>query len=128
MEDLSTHKDLKQFSQLLRDNENARRILRHRELTILAPTDEAFDEFRGRLDENLLLYHLLPIALAVEGLEGHAEQKQPMQSVQEQLPNLWLSMEENLYINDAMLLKNDSNHQSRSREDAYGKLQVHPFR
>lgn len=47
-----------QFLSLLERNVVANTTLHYRQMTLFAPTNEAFQRFNGELDDSLVLYHI----------------------------------------------------------------------
>ncbi|XP_017877413.1 fasciclin-1 isoform X3 [Ceratina calcarata] len=114
--------DLSQFYQLLEASPVANSTLAHRHVTVFAPTNRAFQKYNGTT-KNLILYHMSNFPRTIENLGD---------SVSSELdgnPPLWVSRRpsthgEEVYINNAKILTERSNFQSKVIVDGDVKTQV----
>ncbi|XP_043682696.1 fasciclin-1 isoform X4 [Vespula pensylvanica] len=115
--------DLSQFYQLLETSQVANNTLTYRHVTVFAPTNRAFQKYNGS-KSNLVLYHMSNLPLTIERLGL---------SVSSELdgnPPLWVTRkpgptgEEEVFINNAKILKQHSNFQSKIKVNGDTKTQV----
>ncbi|CAH0725262.1 unnamed protein product, partial [Brenthis ino] len=111
--------DLSEFYSLLKRNVVANTSLQHRQMTLFAPTNEAFQRFSGEKDESLVLFHISNLATTLTNLDF---------SISSELdgnPPLWITrrrdaMHDDIYVNNA---KVDIS-RSYQAVNENGKLQV----
>ncbi|XP_043488179.1 fasciclin-1 isoform X2 [Polistes fuscatus] len=115
--------ELSQFYQLLETSQVANNTLMYRHVTVFAPTNRAFQKYNGS-KSNLVLYHMSNLPLTIERLGL---------SVSSELdgnPPLWVTRkpgpagEEEVFINNAKVLKQPSNFQSKIKVNGDIKTQV----
>lgn len=117
---LGQEKDLSEFYALVQSSRLAKINLFYREVTVFAPTNEAIDNYAGKLNNETLLFHMV---YGVKHL--HELTYGSMKSVQEEYPPLWVTKrDDNTYVNNALVIKEKSNHFSKNRLDDNGKNQV----
>ncbi|XP_076173480.1 fasciclin 1 Fas1 domain-containing isoform X1 [Ptiloglossa arizonensis] len=103
--------DLSQFYQLLEASQVANTTLTYRHVTLFAPTNRAFQKYNGTT-KNLLLYHMSNSPKTLENLGDS------ILSELEGNPPLWVTRRpgthgEEVYINNAKILTDQSNFQSK---------------
>ncbi|XP_068630999.1 fasciclin-1 [Battus philenor] len=118
-EKLQEDVDLSQFLALVERNMVANVSLQYRQMTMFAPTNEAFQRYNGEMDDNLVLYHISNLATTLSNLDY---------SISSELdgnPPLWVTrrrdtMHDDIYVNNAKV------HITRSYQavNGNGKLQV----
>ncbi|XP_052749257.1 fasciclin-1 [Galleria mellonella] len=111
--------DLSQFLSLLERNAVANTSLQYRQLTMFAPTNEAFQRYNGEMDDSLVLYHISNLATTLTNLDY------AISSEFDGNPPLWVTrrkdhMHDDIYINNAKVYVSRS-FQSTNRN---GKRQV----
>ncbi|XP_053973898.1 fasciclin-1 isoform X2 [Hylaeus volcanicus] len=114
--------DLSQFYQLLEASHVANTTLTYRHVTLFAPTNRAFQKYNGTT-KNLLLYHMSNFPKTIENLGD---------SISSELdgnPPLWVTRRpsthgEDVYINNAKILTEQSNFQSKVTVGGDVKTQV----
>ncbi|CAH2991622.1 unnamed protein product [Chilo suppressalis] len=118
-EKLREDADLSQFLALLERNVVANTSLQYRQLTMFAPTNEAFQRYNGMMDDNLVLYHISNLATTLTNLDY------AISSEFDGNPPLWVTrrrdaMHDDIYVNNAKV------HVSRSYQatNRNGKRQV----
>ncbi|XP_041970413.1 fasciclin-1 isoform X2 [Aricia agestis] len=118
-EKLQEDGDLSQFLALLERNVVANMSLQYRQMTLFAPTNQAFQGYKQELDDSLVLYHISNLATTLKNLDY---------SISSELdgnPPLWVTrrrdtMHDDIYVNNAKVLISRS-YQATNRN---GKLQV----
>ncbi|XP_066902751.1 fasciclin-1 isoform X3 [Halyomorpha halys] len=100
--------DLSQFYSLLERDRVAKSTLEYRAVTIFAPLNFAFQKFKGKPDESLVLYHITNSAHKLNQL-GYT-----VSSEYEGNPPLWVSRvryenKDEVYINNARVVQQRSN-------------------
>ncbi|XP_076682285.1 fasciclin 1 Fas1 domain-containing isoform X3 [Andrena cerasifolii] len=103
--------DLSQFYQLLEASQVANTTLTYRHVTVFAPTNRAFQKYNGTT-KNLVLYHMSNFPKTIENLGAS------ISSELEGNPPLWVTRRtgthgEEVYINNAKILTEQSNFQSK---------------
>ncbi|XP_059609328.1 fasciclin-1-like isoform X2 [Phlebotomus argentipes] len=110
--------DLSQFYSLLERNQVAMASLKYRSLTLFAPTNEAFQRFSGNTTH--VLYHMSTVATTLEQLgatiSSDLEGNPPMY-----ITRRGKASQEQIYINNALVLRSRSNVQL---QNADGRKQV----
>ncbi|XP_071646329.1 fasciclin-1 isoform X3 [Temnothorax longispinosus] len=114
--------DLSQFYQLLEASQVANTTLTYRHVTVFAPTNRAFQKYNGST-KNLVLYHMSNRPLTIEEL------RDSISSELEGNPPLWITRRPgkysvNVYINNAMILLEQSNFQSKLKVNGDTMTQV----
>ncbi|XP_025990127.1 fasciclin-1 isoform X2 [Solenopsis invicta] len=115
--------DLSQFYQLLEASQVANTTLTYRHVTVFAPTNRAFQKYNGST-KNLVLYHMSNRPLTIEELRDY------ISSELEGNPPLWITRRPgryggaNVYINNAMILLEQSNFQSKLKVNGDTMTQV----
>ncbi|XP_043251597.1 fasciclin-1 isoform X3 [Colletes gigas] len=114
--------DLSQFYQLLEASQIANTTLTYRHVTLFAPTNRAFQKYNGTT-KNLLLYHMSNFPKTIENLGDS------ISSELEGNPPLWVTRRpgthgEDVYINNAKILTEQSNFQSKVIAGGDVKTQV----
>lgn len=100
--------DLSQFYDLLISNPVPYFTLKNRQVTIFAPTNEAFQRYSGTLDESLVLYHMINLAKTIDQLGS------VVSSELEGNPPLWITLRkdvnhDDVFINNGKILLPHSN-------------------
>ncbi|XP_022825263.1 fasciclin-1 isoform X2 [Spodoptera litura] len=111
--------DLSQFLSLLERNVVANTTLHYRQMTLFAPTNEAFQRFNGELDDSLVLYHIANLATTLSNMDY------AISTDLDGNPPLWVttrrgSMHDDIYVNNAKVYVSRS-YQAVNRNN---KLQV----
>ncbi|XP_029155310.1 fasciclin-1 isoform X2 [Nylanderia fulva] len=114
--------DLSQFYQLLEASQVANTTLTYRHVTVFAPTNRAFQKYNGSL-KNLVLYHMSNRPLTIEEL------RDSISSELEGNPPLWITRAPgkhgvDVYINNAKIILNQSNFQSKLKVNGDTMTQV----
>ncbi|XP_052740680.1 fasciclin-1 isoform X1 [Bicyclus anynana] len=117
-EKLREDADLSQFLALLERNAVANTTLQHRQTTLFAPTNQAFQRYNGEMDDSLVLFHISNLAVTLTNLDY---------SISSELdgnPPLWITrrrdtMHDDIYVNNAKIDISRSYQATRN-----GKLQV----
>ncbi|XP_076237842.1 fasciclin 1 Fas1 domain-containing isoform X2 [Calliopsis andreniformis] len=114
--------DLSQFYQLLEASQVANTTLTYRHVTVFAPTNRAFQKHNGTT-KNLVLYHMSNFPKTIENLGDS------ISSELEGNPPLWVTRKtgtqgEEVYINNAKILTERSNFQSKVSVGGDVKTQV----
>nr|XP_032512691.1 fasciclin-1 isoform X3 [Danaus plexippus plexippus] len=99
-EKLREDTDLSQFLALLERNVVANMSLQYRQMTLFAPTNQAFQRYTGEMDDSLVLFHISNLATTLTNLDY---------SISSELdgnPPLWItrrrdSMHDDIYVNNA---------------------------
>ena len=95
-----------QFYDLLERNEAATSTLKHRAVTLFAPTNQAFQRYQG--NRTNVLYHMTTVATQLEHLPSviasDLDGNPPLYITRKRKDN-----HEDLYINNALILKSRSN-------------------
>nr|XP_026496791.1 fasciclin-1 isoform X1 [Vanessa tameamea] len=118
-EKLTEDADLSQFFALLERNVVANMSLQYRQMTLFAPTNQAFQRYNGEMDDSLVLFHISNLATTLSNLDY---------SISSELdgnPPLWITrrreaMHDDIYVNNAKVDISRS-YQAINRN---GKLQV----
>ncbi|XP_063703463.1 fasciclin-1 isoform X2 [Culicoides brevitarsis] len=109
--------DLSQFYSLLERNPIALATLRYRPLTIFAPTNQAFQRFKGNTS---VLYHISTVARTLDHLGSQVladlDGNPPLYVTRKRV-----GKQDDIYINHALILRSRSNVQLQNKE---GKKQV----
>ncbi|KAL0832786.1 hypothetical protein ABMA28_000951 [Loxostege sticticalis] len=118
-EKLREDADLSQFLALLERNVVANTSLQYRQLTMFAPTNEAFQRYNGEMDDSLVLYHISNLATTLSNLDY------AISSEFDGNPPLWVTrrrdtMHDDIYVNNAKVYVSRS-YQASNRN---GKRQV----
>ncbi|KAL4707897.1 hypothetical protein ACJJTC_013688 [Scirpophaga incertulas] len=118
-EKLREDADLSQFLALLERNAVANTSLQYRQLTMFAPTNEAFQRYNGEMDDSLVLYHISNLATTLTNLDY------AVSSEFDGNPPLWVTrrrdtMHDDIYVNNAKVYVSRS-YQAVNRN---GKRQV----
>ncbi|KYQ53713.1 Fasciclin-1 [Trachymyrmex zeteki] len=113
---------LLQFYQLLEASQVANTTLTYRHVTVFAPTNRAFQKYNGST-KNLVLYHMSNRPLTIEEL------RDSISSELEGNPPLWITRRPgkygvDVYINNAMILLEQSNFQSKLKVNGDTMTQV----
>ncbi|XP_047022564.1 fasciclin-1 isoform X1 [Helicoverpa zea] len=111
--------DLSQFLSLLERNVIANTTLHYRQMTLFAPTNEAFQRFNGELDDSLVLYHIANLATTLSNMDY------AISTDLDGNPPLWVTtrrgpMHDDIYVNNAKVYVTRS-YQAVNRNN---KLQV----
>ncbi|KYN32381.1 Fasciclin-1, partial [Trachymyrmex septentrionalis] len=111
-----------QFYQLLEASQVANTTLTYRHVTVFAPTNRAFQKYNGST-KNLVLYHMSNRPLTIEEL------RDSISSELEGNPPLWITRRPgrygvDVYINNAMILLEQSNFQSKLKVNGDTMTQV----
>ncbi|XP_035438611.2 fasciclin-1 isoform X2 [Spodoptera frugiperda] len=111
--------DLSQFLSLLERNVVANTTLHYRQMTLFAPTNEAFQRFNGELDDSLVLYHIANLATTLSNMDY------AISTDLDGNPPLWVTtrrgaMHDDIYVNNAKVYVSRS-YQAVNRNN---KLQV----
>ncbi|XP_076379122.1 fasciclin 1 Fas1 domain-containing isoform X2 [Megalopta genalis] len=114
--------DLSQFYHLLEASHVANVTLMYRHVTVFAPTNRAFQKYNGTL-KNLVLYHMSNLPKTLENLG------ESISSEFEGNPPLWVTRKqtargEEVYINNAKILTDQSNFESKGNVGGEVKTQV----
>ncbi|KAM0731398.1 Fasciclin-1 [Formica fusca] len=114
--------DLSQFYQLLEASQVANTTLTYRHVTVFAPTNRAFQKYNGST-KNLVLYHMSNRPLTIEEL------RDSISSELEGNPPLWITRTPgkytaDVYINNAKILLEQSNFQSKLKVNGDTMIQV----
>ncbi|XP_050456093.1 fasciclin-1 isoform X2 [Cataglyphis hispanica] len=114
--------NLSQFYQLLEASQVANTTLTYRHVTVFAPTNRAFQEYNGSI-KNLVLYHMSNRPLTIEEL------RDSISSELEGNPPLWITRTPgkyttDVYINNAKILLEQSNFQSKLKVNGDTMIQV----
>ncbi|XP_046142475.1 fasciclin-1 isoform X3 [Osmia bicornis bicornis] len=114
--------DLSQFYQLLEASQVANNTLAYRHVTVFAPTNRAFQKHKGST-KNLVLYHMSNFPKTIENLGDS------ISSELEGNPPLWVTRRsgthgEDVYINNAKIIVERSNFQSKVTVDGDMKTQI----
>ncbi|XP_078040746.1 fasciclin 1 Fas1 domain-containing isoform X2 [Augochlora pura] len=114
--------DLSQFYHLLEASHVANFTLMYRHVTVFAPTNRAFQKYNGTL-KNLVLYHMSNLPKTLENLG------ESISSEFEGNPPLWVTRKqtargEEVYINNAKILTDQSNFESKVNVGGEVKTQV----
>ncbi|XP_066589755.1 fasciclin-1 isoform X2 [Prorops nasuta] len=114
--------DLSQFYQLLEASRVANNTLTYRHVTVFAPTNRAFQKYNGSTN-NLVLYHMANLPQKIEQLGDS------ISSELEGNPPLWVTRRrgpygEELYINNAKIIRERSNFESKVKVNGDVKTQV----
>ncbi|XP_039749848.1 fasciclin-1 isoform X4 [Pararge aegeria] len=118
-EKLREDADLSQFLALLERNAVANTSLQYRQMTLFAPTNQAFQRYNGEMDDSLVLFHISNLATTLTNLDY---------SISSELdgnPPLWVTrrrdtMHDDIYVNNAKVDISRS-YQATNRN---GKMQV----
>ncbi|XP_037975018.2 fasciclin-1 isoform X2 [Plutella xylostella] len=99
-EKLREDADLSQFLALLERNAVANTSLQYRQLTLFAPTNQAFQRYAGEMDDSLVLYHIANLATTLSNLDY------AISSDLDGNPPLWVTrrseaMHDDIYVNNA---------------------------
>ncbi|KAG6450909.1 hypothetical protein O3G_MSEX006821 [Manduca sexta] len=99
-EKLQEDADLSQFLALLERNIIANTSIHYRQMTLFAPTNEAFQRYTGDMDDNLVLYHISNLATTLTNLDY------AISSELDGNPPLWVTrrrdtMHDDIYVNNA---------------------------
>ncbi|XP_053603497.1 fasciclin-1 isoform X2 [Plodia interpunctella] len=99
-EKLRQDADLSQFLSLLERNAVANTSLQYRQMTMFAPTNEAFQRYNGDMDDSLVLYHISNLATTLSNLDY------AISSEFDGNPPLWVTrrrdhMHDDIYVNNA---------------------------
>ncbi|XP_047984150.1 fasciclin-1 isoform X4 [Leguminivora glycinivorella] len=102
-EKLTEDADLSQFLALLSRNAVANTSLHYRQMTLFAPTNEAFQRYNGEMDDNLVLYHISNLATTLNNIDY------AISSELDGNPPLWVTRRrdathDDLYVNNAKVL------------------------
>ncbi|XP_026321958.1 fasciclin-1 isoform X2 [Hyposmocoma kahamanoa] len=92
--------DLSQFLALLERNLIANSTLQLRQMTLFAPTNQAFQRYNGEMDDNLVLYHIANLAITLTNLDY------AISSELDGNPPLWVTRprdvaHDDIYVNNA---------------------------
>ncbi|XP_076395948.1 fasciclin 1 Fas1 domain-containing isoform X2 [Megachile rotundata] len=114
--------DLSEFYHLLEASHVANTTLTYRHVTVFAPTNRAFQKY-NKTKKNLVLYHMSNLPKTLENLGDS------ISSDLEGNPPLWVTRRpgtdgEDIYINNAKVIINRSNFQSKVTVDGDIKTQV----
>lgn len=106
---LRTDPDLSQFYDLITSNAYPNFTLDHRAITVFAPTNAAFQRYKGKLDESLVLYHIINLPKTIDQLGSFVTSEGGGN------PPLWVTRQRNtnhddIYINNAKILMSHSNY------------------
>ncbi|CAH2105723.1 unnamed protein product [Euphydryas editha] len=115
----SKKKKRSKFLALLERNVVANMSLQYRQMTLFAPTNQAFQRYNGEMDDSLVLFHISNLATTLTNLDN---------SISSELdgnPPLWITrrrdaMHDDIYVNNAKVDISRS-YQAVNRN---GKLQV----
>ncbi|CAH2071330.1 unnamed protein product, partial [Iphiclides podalirius] len=93
--------------------------LQYRQMTMFAPTNEAFQRYNGEMDDNLVLYHISNLATTLSNLDN------TISSELDGNPPLWVTrrrdtMHDDVYVNNAKVYIT----RSYQAVNGNGKLQV----
>ncbi|KAF9413777.1 hypothetical protein HW555_008112 [Spodoptera exigua] len=107
------------FLSLLERNVVANTTLHYRQMTLFAPTNEAFQRFNGELDDSLVLYHIANLATTLSNMDY------AISTDLDGNPPLWVTtrrgaMHDDIYVNNAKVYVSRS-YQAVNRNN---KLQV----
>ncbi|XP_028030954.1 fasciclin-1 isoform X1 [Bombyx mandarina] len=121
-EKLKEDADLSQFLALLERNVVANTSLHYRQMTLFAPTNEAFQRYMGEMDDNLVLYHISNLATTLTNLDY------AISSELDGNPPLWVTrrhdaMHDDIYVNNAKVFISRS-YQSVNRNNKRQVLHV----
>lgn len=99
-EKLREDTDLSQFLALLERNVVSNTSLHYRQMTLFAPTNEAFQRYSGDMDDSLVLYHISNLATTLTNLDY------AISSELDGNPPLWVTrrrdtMHDDVYVNNA---------------------------
>ncbi|XP_026477303.1 fasciclin-1 [Ctenocephalides felis] len=101
--------DLSQFYALLESNTFMNHTIGYRKMTLFAPTNVAFQRYRGPLNNSLVTYHATNVARVLDELPNS------VLSESDGNPPLWVTRKrgthsDELYINNAKILKRRSDY------------------
>ncbi|XP_014367289.1 fasciclin-1 isoform X2 [Papilio machaon] len=118
-EKLQEDADLSQFLALVNRNMVANMSLQYRQMTMFAPTNEAFQRYNDEMDDNLVLYHISNLATTLTNLDY------AISSELDGNPPLWITrrrdtMHDDIYVNNAKVYIT----RSYQAVNGKGKLQV----
>lgn len=107
IEKLRADTDLSQFLALLERNVVVNATLQHRQMTLFAPTNEAFQRYNGEMDDSLVLYHIANMAMSLSNMDY------AISTDLDGNPPLWVTMRHepmrnDIYINSAKVYVNRS--------------------
>ncbi|CAB3237088.1 unnamed protein product [Arctia plantaginis] len=100
VEKLREESELSQFLALLERNVVVNTTLQHRQMTLFAPTNEAFQRYNGEMDDSLVLYHITNLATTLSNMDY------AISTDLDGNPPLWVtmrhdSMHNDIYVNNA---------------------------
>lgn len=117
---ISQQEDLKRFYSQVYMSALSRSSLNYREVTVFAPTNEAFDKFPGILGQNLTCYHIAYNAYRMRDLN-----ETYLEPIQRGLPPIWVrKYNGDTYVNNAKIIRNRSDYFANHRLTILGKPQV----
>lgn len=100
----------------------AKQYLGYNELTVFVPDNEAFRKFRGELTNDMALYHMTFEMKSLQTLNTSTNSVTP---ALKEFPPIWITRTQgDIYVNNAKLIKRQSNYLSRIRNEDFGKQQV----
>lgn len=116
---ISNDPELSQYAALVQENQKSRLSLHAASVTVFAPTNKAFQSFGGNLHSRLSAYHIVKGAKTLMDLDG------PLFPIAEEYPPVWVSKQnDDVYVNNAKVIRPLSNYQQRNHKDKYGQEQV----
>lgn len=119
---LKSDHDLSKFYTHLESNPIANTTLQYRQVTLFAPTNQAFQKYLMNVDESIVLYHMTNLAQTLDQLgssiSSELEGNPPLWVTRQRLPG---SNREEIFINNAKVIRERSNYQENNHQ---GKKQV----
>ncbi|XP_021919036.1 fasciclin-1 isoform X2 [Zootermopsis nevadensis] len=114
--------DLSEFYSLLENSAIANNTLQYRQVTLFAPTNRAFQKYKGSKDD-LILYHMTNLAKPLDQLDGSVS------SELEGNPPIWITRikgryRDDLYANNAQILQDRSNYIQMNHQQKQQVLHV----
>lgn len=100
----------------------AKQYLSYNELTVFVPDNKAFRTYKGEILEDMALYHMTFQMKSLEDLNSTTNYLTP---VVDEFPPLWITRSQgDIYVNNAKIIRRQSNDLSRIRYEEVGKQQV----
>ncbi|KAB0791610.1 hypothetical protein PPYR_03410 [Photinus pyralis] len=101
---------LGQFLALIESNRSSKLNLQYGELTVFAPTNEAFEWYSGRQLNDVINYHMVWYAKETKDLEDGF-----LTTVAEENPPVWITkLEDETYVNNARIIPDLSDYRSEN--------------
>ncbi|XP_071443491.1 fasciclin-1 isoform X2 [Hetaerina americana] len=114
---------LSKFAELLHNNVEANTTFGVRQVSLFVPTNSAFEKYHKNPDRSIVLYHMTNLPQTLEQL------RDSISSELDGNPPLWVTRQnsggkEEIYINNAKIIRERSNYQAKNHNDKNQVLHV----